>query len=244
MTSATELREQAEAIAADAEPVGLTGLALLRQPFPATQVGKLPRVTCKRCSDAPSKACDDHRKQECRECGNWMTPRHVHLDFVGHGWITQRLLDADPLWSWEPLAYGPDGLPALDRSGNLWIRLTVCGVTRIGVGDGKSTKEQIGDALRNAAMRFGAALDLWCKGGEDDKDTADHATPPVRWNAAMAKAELVNLCDGDKSKAQQVWQEAGGDDVAAWSADAVAHLLAAWEMQQADVPEDSEDVSR
>jgi len=27
-------------------------------------------------------------------------------------------------------------------------------------------KELIGDALRNAAMRFGAALDLWHKGGD------------------------------------------------------------------------------
>src|SRR5215217_6523677 len=55
------------------------------------------------------------------------------------------------------------GLPAVDRAGNLWIRLTVAGVTRIGVGDGNSMKERIGDAIRNAAMRFGVALDLWSK---------------------------------------------------------------------------------
>jgi hypothetical protein len=58
---------------------------------------------------------------------------------------------------------GPDGLPALDRTNNLWIKLTINGVTRIGVGDGKSAKECIGDAIRNAAMRFGVALDLWAK---------------------------------------------------------------------------------
>lgn len=52
----------------------------------------------------------------------------------------------------------------------MWIRLTVCGVTRLGYGDaqgktgGDAMKERIGDALRNAAMRFGAALDLWHKG--------------------------------------------------------------------------------
>lgn len=85
------------------------------------------------------------------------------LDYVGHAAVTDRLLTVDPDWSWEPLAVGPDGLPAYDRAGNLWIRLTVCGVTRIGVGDGKSAKECIGDALRNAAMRFGVALDLWAK---------------------------------------------------------------------------------
>jgi hypothetical protein len=35
-------------------------------------------------------------------------------------------------------------------------------------------KERIGDALRNAAMRFGAALDLWHKGDlhiEEDDET-------------------------------------------------------------------------
>jgi hypothetical protein len=52
----------------------------------------------------------------------------------------------------------------------MWIKLTVCGVTRLGYGHagdkegGDAIKEIIGDALRNAAMRFGAALDLWHKG--------------------------------------------------------------------------------
>jgi hypothetical protein len=46
----------------------------------------------------------------------------------------------------------------------------VCGVTRLGYGDAgekkgcNAMKERIGDGLRNAAMRFGAALDLWHKG--------------------------------------------------------------------------------
>jgi hypothetical protein len=87
--------------------------------------------------------------------------------------LTDRLLDTDPHWSWEPVAFGPNGLPVFDQTGGLWIRLTVCGVTRLGYGHaaGKQTqdpgareKEVIGDALRNAAMRFGAALDLWHKG--------------------------------------------------------------------------------
>ena len=85
------------------------------------------------------------------------------LDYVGHAAVTDRLLTVDPDWSWEPFALTEDGLPALDRGGNLWIRLTICGTTRIGVGDGKSAKECIGDAIRNAAMRFGVALDLWAK---------------------------------------------------------------------------------
>jgi hypothetical protein len=106
------------------------------------------------------------------------------LDFVGHAAVTDRLLAVDPEWSWEPLALGPDGLPALDAGRNLWIRLTICGVTRIGVGDGKSAKECIGDAIRNAAMRFGVALDLWAK--EDLVEFAQaaatsHQAPPDPW---------------------------------------------------------------
>ena len=61
-------------------------------------------------------------------------------------------------------------MPAYDEIGGLWIKLTVRGVTRLGYGDanGKTgsnaIKEIIGDAIRNAAMRFGAALELWHKG--------------------------------------------------------------------------------
>lgn len=106
--------------------------ALLRKPFPANVIGKLPKGG-------------------------------ANLDFVGHAATTDRLLQVDPDWTWEPMATDEHGLPMLDRSGNLWIRLTVCGHTRIGVGDGKSAKECIGDAIRNAAMRFGVALDLWSK---------------------------------------------------------------------------------
>ena len=99
----------------------------------------------------------------------------VTLDYVGHAATTQRLLEVDPEWSWEPLALDDRGLPAFDPIGGLWIRLTVCGTTRLGYGDaaGKkgpnAVKEAIGDAIRNAAMRFGLALDLWAK--EDISDT-------------------------------------------------------------------------
>ena len=94
----------------------------------------------------------------------------LKLDYVGHAALTKRLLETDLNWSWEPFAIGEDGLPKLDERGGLWIRLTVCGITRIGYGDSgnskgtQAIKEAIGDALRNAGMRFGAALDLWHKG--------------------------------------------------------------------------------
>ena len=76
-------------------------------------------------------------------------------------------------------------MPVLDTddSGNpvgLWIRLTVGNVTRLGYGSVPSgqpdaVKVLIGDALRNAAMRFGVALDLWAKGDRADP-TAENAT--------------------------------------------------------------------
>ena len=66
----------------------------------------------------------------------------VMLAYVGHAAVSDRLLKIDPEWSWEPFSLDEHGLPALDAEGNLWIRLTVCGVTRPGVGDGKNAKER------------------------------------------------------------------------------------------------------
>lgn len=147
-------------------PPNVDGLKELRKPFPASQIGKLPKGG-------------------------------IFLDFIGHGFLTQRFLDVDPLWSWEPFALAEDGLPRLDEFGGLWIRLTICGVTRIGYGDasGKkgpnAVKEAIGDALRNAGMRFGAALDLWCKGDPDAP-----APPPARTELDDALDELGDTCAG------------------------------------------------
>jgi hypothetical protein len=93
----------------------------------------------------------------------------LQLDYVSHAWVTDRLLQVDPLWTWKPLAFTDAGLPAFDTNGGLWIELTVCGVTRYGYGEPQGrdkfdmTKGAIGNAIRNAAMRFGVALDLWAK---------------------------------------------------------------------------------
>ncbi len=96
---------------------------------------------------------------------------NVTLDYVGHAAVTDRLNSVDPTWTWEPMAKDDYGNPLLIQTTDnfnkplkgLWIRLTIGGVTRPGFGDGKTEKEAIGDALRNAAMRFGVALDLWSK---------------------------------------------------------------------------------
>ena len=142
----------------------IKALAKLREPFPANQIGKLPKGG-------------------------------IQLDFVGHGFITQRLLDVDPAWNWEPVALDAHGLPLLDEFGGLWIKLTVAGITRLGYGDAggrkgpDATKVAIGDALRNAGMRFGLALDLWCKGDPDVPAPAKPRNP-----ADEARALLLRAC--------------------------------------------------
>ena len=152
----------------------LDGLELLRQEVPEHLVGKLPKVTCYACRQKENRGeCKEHRKRKCDECGGWLTPAHMHLDYVGHAETTAQLLEADIEWNWEPVALDANGLPAFDADGGLWIKLTVCGVTRLGYGTadnangfkarGDIRKEIIGDALRNAAMRFGWALNLWAK---------------------------------------------------------------------------------
>ena len=151
--------------------------AALRKPFDPSAVGKLPRLTCRDCSQSQRRRCDRHSwVTHCPDCQGSHSNAAIHLSYVGHAAATDRLLAVDPAWTWEPLAYGPDGLPALDRHGNLWIRLTVCGVTRLGYGDGStSIKELIGDAIRNSAMRFGVALDLWAK---EELEQSEHPTTP------------------------------------------------------------------
>lgn len=128
----------------------------LRAPFPDSAIGKLPRAG-------------------------------ITLDFVGHADVTDRLLAVDPEWTWEPVAFAEDGAPLIRNDGKvatLWIKLTVCGVTRYGVGNEVPSKFDlekllISDALRNAAMRFGVALDLWRRGELDDRPGNRAPSPPA-----------------------------------------------------------------
>lgn len=163
------------------------GLAKMREAFPANQIGKLPKE---------SKAQREEREKNldkgirCPICGGWHHKNAVHLDYVGHAAATDRLLDSDPMWNWEPVAWSDEG-PKFDNIGGLWIKLTVCGVTRLGYGNadkkpgadmGSREKEVIGDAIRNAAMRFGAGLEMWHKGdlhvdGTDDGRGDDGGSP-------------------------------------------------------------------
>lgn len=162
--------------------------AALRAPFAPELVGKLPRIWCGACRDARGKVCSEHSKTKCDDCQNKITTAHLHLDYVGHADVTDRLLQVDPAWTWEPVGTDPHGLPALDANGGLWLRLTVCGASRLGYGhaDGKrggdAIKEAIGDGIRNAALRFGVAIDLWRKEkpAVDDGGSAPTARPASR----------------------------------------------------------------
>lgn len=162
----------------------IAGLKLLRQPFPDHQISKLPKPTRKQTEEVKA---DFKKGIRCKLCGAWHHPDVVHLDYVGHAALTDRLLDADPFWNWEPLARDEHGLPRFDKTGGLWIKLTVCGVTRLGYGNAESKehmdagareKEVIGDALRNSAMRSGSALNLWHK-GELHKEAPDDSSEQV-----------------------------------------------------------------
>jgi hypothetical protein len=174
-------------------------LAKLREPFPPNLVGKLPK-----------------------------TGGRPELDYVGHGAVTDRLLQIDPFWTWTPFALTEEGLPRIvwldDDTGVLWIRLIVCGVERIGVGTASGhdvEKQLIGDAIRNAAMRFGVALDLWIKGDPAETDSPPATAPrrkpkpsaPVSLSdwTINAKLDLLRTVNQSKELARDLWASAAAN---------------------------------
>lgn len=181
---------------------------ILREPFPPEQIGQLSRVTCNDCREAQFRVCSKHTRIRCDVCKQSITSSHIHLPYVGHAAVTDRLLKADPHWTWEPayrnvdpqvlvaaaatgnpevLAMVMDNATAItDNRGGMWIKLTVGDVTRLGYGNDDDRgpdhdKKVISDAIRNAAMRFGVALDLWSKedllGEPPSDDAPEHREP-------------------------------------------------------------------
>ncbi len=133
-------------------------------------------------------------------------------NFINHAVVTDRLISVDPAWYWTPMAIADNGSPVLDDYNGLWIRLTVCGVTRIGYGASEphqkgadAVKTAISDALKNAAMRFGVALDLW---GADSNGTsvdvvATPFTPPLRSVPPLKPVQTDNIELADFLDAQR-----------------------------------------
>lgn len=192
-------------------------LNALKAPFKDAEIDKLPKQLTK----------DDRVKGKCVKgadvsadkvyCGGYHA-KSIHLDYVGHAALTARLLEVDPEWNWEPAATDESGMPKFDADGGLWIRLTVGGLTRLGYGSagvkkgGDATKEIIGDALRNAAMRFGAALDLWRKTDRQDAEQQrGHVPTPTVPVDDTTAAEWVEALEGaDTLKAlAALWVDAG-----------------------------------
>ena len=192
--------------------------AALRRPFPPEQVGKLPKPYRK-----------DSEKGDCRECGGFHGLPAMHLDYVGHAAVTDRLGEVDPTWTWEPMALHPSGAPMLDPEGNLWIRLTVAGVTRVGVGDGPDAKQRISDAIRNAAMRFGVGLDLWSK---EDLAAALIVTDE-EW--LTATRELIDSATTDEELAAVGQRIAGAVNADLVNPDDRRDLAARWRTRQAAI---------
>lgn len=189
--------------------------AALAAAFPADQIEKLPKVLKREDQDKGRCERGTRYSTDSYFCGKYHA-RAVHLDYVGHAGITMRLNLVDPLWTWEPMALGDNGLPLFTPDG-LWIRLTVLEVSRLGFGDAgikrgpDAIKEIIGDALRNAAMRFGVGTYLWSKStyaeslasGEDLQPEVNKHEPPHP--ASGARMELFAVVSGklpDKTREQ------------------------------------------
>ncbi|MGW8702295.1 hypothetical protein ACWGOK_36140 [Streptomyces eurythermus] len=194
----------------------INALHKLREPFDPREVRHLPRVWCRACKSAGWKGCQDHPVSKCGKCKQKMPVNgHIDLAFVGHAEATNRLLNVDPFWDWEPLTVDERGLPTLDGYRGLWIRLTVCGMTRLGYGHagdktgGDAVKEVIGDAIRNAGMRFGMALDLWTT---SDLEIVDSGVNPEQSESTAGPA------------ASAVESSRGSDGGGAASGSAVDHL--------------------
>ncbi len=133
----------------------------------------------------------------------------VNLDFVGHAEITRILIEIDPMWNWQPVAW-IDGRPAIHESNgvaSMWGYLTLLGKTLIGVGTANTVittragekyakadmyeKELIGDFLRNAAMRFGICLNLWSK--QDREQPAVSVPAPAKRAVASHPSNPLSI---------------------------------------------------
>lgn len=129
------------------------------------------------------------------------------LDFVGHADVTKMLIEIDPEWTWEPVAFDADGLPAYRVENGMahmagWM--TIHGVRRLGIGSVQASKpdllkELASDYLRNASMRFGICLSLWTKQEWDDvAHTPSVAVArPVQSKPAPSYEEVPPPTDAD-----------------------------------------------
>jgi hypothetical protein len=143
----------------------------------------------------------------------------AQLDFVGHADVTKMLIEIDPMWTWEPVAFDADGLPAYRVENGMahmsgW--LVINGVRRLGIGSVMHNKpdllkELASDFIRNAAMRFGVCLSLWTK--QEWEDIPSKNSPvqpkvaPVTADTPLQKTQInqfVKACEKANIKAEDV----------------------------------------
>jgi hypothetical protein len=122
-------------------------------------------------------------------------PRNgINLAYVSHAEITRILIEIDPMWNWQPVAW-VDGRPAIHEANGvatMWGTLTLLGKSLVGVGSVRADKpdldkELVGDFLRNAAMRFGICLSLWSK---QDWETPRNNVSSVHTSYPMSQVEV------------------------------------------------------
>ena len=132
------------------------------------------------------------------------------LDFVGHADVTKMLLEISAEWTWEPVAFDNDGLPAYRVENGMahmagWM--TIHGVRRLGIGSVQASKpdllkELVSDFIRNAAMRFGVCLALWTKQEWESDDAPKVAVGSKAVAPKVAKVETPAEPEADKALTQ------------------------------------------
>jgi hypothetical protein len=196
--------------------------ATLTRPFADDEIELLPKPFSK---DSTRGTCTQPDRNG-ESCGGYHGLPAVHLSYVGHAGITTRLNEVcgPDGWNWEPFTLDPSGLPGV-LNGGLWIRLSITPpsgtpVVKIGYGDapGKSnpTKELIGDALRNAAMRFGVGTYLWSKSdrakGLLARGDAASATPAQDpWESASPAPARQQHAETTRQERPATGQAAAGE---------------------------------
>lgn len=175
----------------------------LRAPFPPEQIGKLPKGKAKGENVA------------CATCGGWHATNLIHLDYIGHAWLTERLNEYGGDWTLKP------GTPMFAGEDLVWMEgtLIVGGVARHEVGCADPRKEEWpkllwSDTLTRCAMRHGIGLALWQKDtpvAEDREIRSSRAKQPQAATRASGASSSARSQDPDLEAVLELLQ----DDVAA-----------------------------
>lgn len=214
----------------------------LRADFPADQVEKLPKNLTK---NSPRGKCAKGSRDNVSADGHYCGGYHgyaIHLDYIGHAGITDRLNSVDPFWNLDFAYHNADGSPVIDfQNGLAYYRLTILGHTRLCVGDaggkqltGNGHKEMFGDALRNGAMRFGVGTYLWSKSEEAARRKTGELADEI-----SARENLSGKQDGNTMSVEDAYTQARAtiERVTAEGVDSLRNL-AQWAQAEGGWPAD------